>query len=62
MNEQQYHHEVMAQLEQLEYNTNFGIGDLSVTTFIHSRRNCSTDGKVRKMGKKVMPTRKIKSS
>ena len=61
MNEQQYHHEVMAQLEQLEYNTNLGIGELSVTTFIHSRRNCNTDGKIRKVGQKVMPAWKVKS-
>ena len=59
--EQQFYAEVMAQLEQLEYNTNLGIGESSVTTFIYARGNCSTDGQIREMGSSVMYQGEVKS-
>jgi len=62
MSQQQYHAEVMAQLEQLEYNTNLGIGESGVTAFIHSRRNSSTDGKVWSLGQAVMYYGQVESS
>lgn len=60
--EQQFYAEVMAQLEQLEYNTNLGIGESGVTTYLHSSRNSSTDGEVRKMGAETLHYRKVESN
>ena len=59
--EQQFYAEVMAQLEQLEYNTNLGIGESGVTTYLHSSRNSSTDGKIRSLDKIFMQKWQIKS-
>jgi hypothetical protein len=58
MSQQQYQAEVMDELKQQEYNTNFGIGDSSVN--LHSRRNSSTDGQVRSLGEVSLLTRQIK--
>jgi hypothetical protein len=57
----------MAELEIMEYNTNLGIYHfLGVNScesaFIHSTRNCSTDGQIREMGKEIMYYRQVKSS
>jgi hypothetical protein len=60
--EQQFYAEVMAQLEQLEYNSNLGIGESGVTTYLHSIRNSSTDGKIGKMGAQTLHYRQIKRS
>jgi hypothetical protein len=60
MSQQQYQAEVMDELKQQEYNTNFGIGDSSVN--LHSRRNSSTDGQVRSVGEVSLLTRQTKSS
>jgi hypothetical protein len=59
MSQQQFDTEVMAELEIMEYNTNLGIYHfLGVNScesaFIHSTRNCSTDGQIREMGQEVM--------
>ena len=61
MSQEQFYAEVMAQLEQLEYNTNLGIGESSVTTFIYGRGNCSTDGKIWQVGSPAMYQRQVKS-
>jgi hypothetical protein len=58
MSQQQYQAEVMDELKQQEYNTNFGIGDSSVN--LHSRRNSSTDGQVRSLGEVSLLTRQTK--
>jgi hypothetical protein len=58
MSQQQYQAEVMDELKQQEYNTNFGIGDSSVN--LHSRRNSSTNGQVRSLGEVSLLTRQIK--
>jgi len=58
MSQQQYQAEVMDELAMQEYNTNFGIGDSSVN--LHSRRNSSTDGQVRAVGKVSLLTRQTK--
>jgi hypothetical protein len=58
MSEAQYQSEVMDELKQQEYNTNFGIGDSSVN--LHSRRNSSTDGQVRSLGEVSLLTRQTK--
>ena len=60
MSEAQYQSEVMDELKQQEYNTNFGIGDSSVN--LHSRRNSSTDGQIGSLGKVSLLTRQTKSS
>ena len=60
MSEAQYQSEVMDELKQQEYNTNFGIGDSSVN--LHSRRNSSTDGQIGSLGEVSLLTRQTKSS
>jgi hypothetical protein len=60
--EQQFYAEVMAQLEIMEYNTNLGIGESGVTTYLHSRRNSRTDGQIRSLDKIFMQKRQVKSS
>jgi hypothetical protein len=60
--EQQFYAEVMAQLEQLEYNSNLGIGESGVTTYLHSSRNSSTDGQIGKVGAQTLHYRQIKRS
>ena len=60
--QQRYQSEVMDELEMQEYNTNFGIGDNSVTTYLHSRRNSNADGQIRSLGEVSLLTRQIKSS
>jgi len=61
MSQEQFYAEVMAELELTEYNTNLGIGESSVTTYLHSGRNSSTDGQIREMGSSVMYQGQIKS-
>jgi hypothetical protein len=58
--QQRYQSEVMDELEMQEYNTNFGIGDSSVTTYLHSRRNSAANGQVRSLGEVSLLTRQIK--
>jgi hypothetical protein len=59
MSQQQYQAEVMDELKQQEYNSNFGItGESSVN--LHSRRNSSADGQVRSLGEVSLLTRQIK--
>ena len=58
--EQQFYAEVMAELELMEYNTNLGIGESGVTTYLHSSRDSRTDGKVWKVGQEVMYYRQVK--
>ena len=60
MCEQQYQAEVMDELMQQEYNSNFGTGESSDD--LHSRRNCNADGQVRALGEVFMLTRQIKSN
>jgi hypothetical protein len=61
MSQQQYQAEVMDELKQLEYNSNFGTtGESSVN--LHSRRNRNTDGQIRSLGEVFMLTRQIKSN
>jgi hypothetical protein len=58
MSEAQYQAEIMDELKQQEYNTNFGIGGSSVN--LHSRRNSSTDGEVWQMGQIPLYERQTK--
>ena len=60
MSQQQYQAEVMDELKQQEYNTNFGIGDSSVN--LHGRRNSSTNGQIGSLGEVSLLTRQTKSS
>jgi hypothetical protein len=60
--EQQFYAEVMAQLELIEYNTNLGIGESSVTTYLHSSRDSRANGQVWKVGQEVMSYRQVKRS
>ena len=60
MSQQQYQAEVMDELMQQEYNSNFGTGEGSDD--LHSRRNRNTDGQVRSLGEVFMLTRQIKSN
>jgi hypothetical protein len=61
MSQQQYQAEVMDELMQQEYNSNFGItGEGSDD--LHSRRNRNTDGQIRALGEVFMLTRQIKSN
>lgn len=60
MSEAQYQSEVMDELKQQEYNTNFGIGDSSVN--LHSRRNSSTNGQIGSLGEVSLLTRQNKGS
>lgn len=61
MSQQQYQAEVMDELKQQEYNTNFGIGD-SNSVNLHGRRDSSTDGQIGSLGKVSMLPRQIKGS
>jgi hypothetical protein len=61
MSQQQYQAEVMDELMQQEYNSNFGITGES-SDDLHSRRNCNADGQVRALGEVFMLTRQIKSN
>jgi hypothetical protein len=36
------------------YNTKLGIGELSVTTYLHGFRNSRTNGQIREMGQEVV--------
>lgn len=54
MSQQQFYTEVMAELELMEYNTNLGIGELSVATYLHSFGDSRTDGQIREMGQEVV--------
>ena len=59
MSQQQYQAEVMDELMQQEYNTNFGTtGDSSVN--LHSRRDSSTNGEVWQMGQIPLHERQTK--
>lgn len=61
MSQQQFQAEVMDELMQQEYNSNFGTtGGSSVN--LHSRRNSSTDGQIGSLGKVFMLKRQTKSS
>ena len=60
--EQQFYAEVMAELELMEYNSNLGIGDNSVTTYLHGSRNSRTNGEVWKVGAETLHYRQIKRS
>ena len=61
MSQQQFYAEVMAELELIEYNTNLGMGESGVTTFIYGRGNCNTDGKIWQVGSPAMYQGKVKS-
>ena len=60
--EQQFYAEVMAELELMEYNSNLGMGESSVTTYLHGSRNSRADGKVWKVGAETLHYRQIKRS
>jgi hypothetical protein len=60
MCEQQYQAEVMDELMQQEYNSNFGTGEGSDD--LHSRRNSATNGQVWQMGQAALHQGKIKSN
>ena len=61
MSEAQYQAEIMDELKQQEYNTNFGIGD-SNSVNLHGRRDSSTNGQIGSLGKVFMLTRQTKGS
>jgi hypothetical protein len=60
MSQAQYQAEVMDELMQQEYNSNFGTGESSDD--LHSRGNRNTDGQIRSLGEVFMLTRQIKSN
>ena len=60
MSHQQYQAEVMDELMQQEYNTNFGTGEGSDD--LHSRRDSATNGQVWQVGKKALLNRQDKSN
>jgi hypothetical protein len=60
MSQAQYQAEVMDELMQLEYNSNFGTGESSDD--LHSRRNSATNGQVRQMGQAALYQRQVKSN
>lgn len=60
MSQQQYQYEVMDELMQQEYNSNFGTGEGSED--LHSRRDSATNGQVWQMGKKALHNRQDKSN
>ena len=62
MSQQQFYAEVMAELELMEYNTNLGIGESSVTTYLHSFGDSRTDGQIREMGQEVVYYGEVKSN
>jgi hypothetical protein len=60
MSQQQYQAEVMDELMQQEYNSNFGTGECSDD--LHSRRNSATNGQVWQMGQAALHQGKVKSN
>jgi hypothetical protein len=60
MCEQQYQAEVMDELKQQEYNSNFGTGESSDD--LHSRRNSATNGQVWQMGQTALYQGQVKSN
>jgi hypothetical protein len=60
MSQQQYQAEVMDELMQLEYNSNFGTGEGSDD--LHSRGNSATNGQVWQMGQTALYQGQVKSN
>ncbi len=58
--QQRYQSEVMDELMQLEYNSNFGTGESSDD--LHSRGNSATNGQVGQMGQTALYQGQIKSN
>ena len=60
MSQQQYQAEIMDELMQQEYNSNFGTGEGSDD--LHSRGNSATNGQVGQMGQAALYQRQVKSN
>ena len=58
--QQRYQAEVMDELMQQEYNSNFGTGECSDD--LHSRRNSATNGQVWQMGQTALYQGQVKSN
>lgn len=61
MSQQQFQAELMDELMQQEYNSNFGITGES-SDDLHSRGNSATNGQVRQMGQAALYQRQVKSN